>query len=86
MLEDGHISVQILAFEGVGSHRLILDANQVIKPGLAQGKNGTFQLPGSGIGGRHGEMPGDIILQNGCGIPVKGLAASGQFKQPLVIL
>ena len=74
MLEDGHIAVQVFAFEGIGDHGLVLHADQVIETGLAQGQDGAFQLPGGGVGAGHGEMPGDVIFEDGGGV---GLTAPG---------
>ena len=57
LLENRHIAVQVFAFEGIGDDRLVLHADQIVEPGIAQRQDRPFELPGSSICAREREMP-----------------------------
>ena len=55
VLKDGHVTVQVFAFEGIPKDRLILHTNQIVEARLPERQNRAFQLPGRGIGRGHGK-------------------------------
>ena len=83
--EDGHVMVQVLTFEGVDHHRLVLHTTQVGEASLVQGQHRALQLPGRGVGAGHRVVPGDVVFENGGRFRVEGLAYLGQFQQPFVV-
>lgn len=83
--EDRPIAVQILAFECVDDHGLVLDTDQGIEPSSAQAKDRGLKLPRRCIGSGHGEMPGDVVLEDGRGTGFKHLPGPHQVKQAVVV-
>jgi hypothetical protein len=60
--ENGQVAIEILTFEGIGNNGLVLHANQVVETAPAQRQNGALELPGRGVGSRHGKVPGNIVF------------------------
>jgi hypothetical protein len=86
LLEDGQVLVLVLALEGVGHHRLVLHAHQVLVPRLAQPDDGALKLPRSRVRGREGEVPRDVVFDDRGRRRVEVLLDVGQVHQPLVVL
>ena len=84
--EDRHVTVQVLALEGVGDHGLVLHADQVVEACLAQGQDGAFELPGGGVGAGHGEMPGDVVLEDRGQAGLERLRSARQLEQALIVV
>ena len=80
--EDGLVAVQILALEGVGDFGLILDADQVGEAVPPQGQDRPFELPGRGVGRGKGEMPADVVLEDGRRPGFQTVRPVRQLKQP----
>ena len=85
MAEDRDEPVQVLALEGVGHHRLILHADQVVETRLLQREDGALQLPGGGIRAGQRIMPGDVVLQDRGHPGRERLGAARHLEQALII-
>jgi hypothetical protein len=64
LLIEGRQSVQDLALEGIGDHRIVMNRGDHFISAVPQSQNDPFQLPRGGVGTEEREMPGDIILQD----------------------
>ena len=84
-LEDGHVLVQVLTLERVGDDGLVLHADQVLEPRLAQPDDGASELPRRRVGRREREVPGDVVLQDRRGRRIQVLLDVGQVHQAFVV-
>src|SRR4051794_5528095 len=65
VLEYGHVAVEIFALEGIRDDGLVLHAGELIESARFECADGALQLPWRGIGSRKGEMPANVVFENG---------------------
>ena len=62
--DDRHVVIQILALEGVGDDRLVLNADLIGEPAPRQRLNRPFELPRRRVRRRERKVPRDVVLEN----------------------
>ncbi len=86
LAEERDVVVEVLTLEGVGHHRLVLDAGDVFVAGLLQGQDRPFELPRRRVGRRERVVPGDVVLEDGGGARVERRLHVGELGEPLDVV
>ncbi len=86
LLEERQVVVEVLALEGVGHDRLVLNADDLLVAAAAEREDRPLHLPRRRVRARERVVPGDVVLEDRGGALLEGVLHPGEVAEAIDVL